>query len=228
MNPYFTRQGIKFILSRIPTIPFRVRRRWYLLYNRWLFWLNDVDYGARLNVCNRFYLKKARGSHIIIGDDFTFSSGEAINPLSRNLRGCIFADRGATIRIGHHTGISSACIWAKTGITIGNRVKIGGDCILLDTDAHNLDYRIRASRERTPDGLPIDGATAASRPIIIEDDVLIGTRCIILKGVTIGARSIIGSGSVVTHSIPPDSIAAGNPCRAIKTINQNPDKPEAR
>ena len=54
---------------------------------------------------------------------------------------------------------------------------------------------------------------------MIEDDVLIGTRCIILKGVTIGARSVIGSGSVVTKSIPPDCIAAGNPCKVVKSID---------
>lgn len=64
--------------------------------------------------------------------------------------------------------------------------------------------------------------TAKSKPIVIEDDVMIGTRCIILKGVTIGARSVIGSGSVVTKSIPADSIAAGNPCRVIRA-NINKD-----
>lgn len=48
---------------------------------------------------------------------------------------------------------------------------------------------------------------------------MIGTRCIILKGVHIGDRCIIGAGSVVVKDIPADSIAAGNPCRVIKKIN---------
>ena len=56
--------------------------------------------------------------------------------------------------------------------------------------------------------------------IEIEDDVLIGTRCIILKGVTIGARSVIGSGSIVTKSIPSDCIAAGNPCKVIRSVSE--------
>jgi acetyltransferase-like isoleucine patch superfamily enzyme len=89
----------------------------------------------------------------------------------------------------------------------------------MDTDAHNLDYRVRASNEMIGKYYK-DSLTAASAPITIEDDVLVGTRCIILKGVTIGARSIIGSGSVVTKSIPSDCIAAGNPCRVIRMINQ--------
>ena len=56
-----------------------------------------------------------------------------------------------------------------------------------------------------------------SKPITIEDDVWIGGGAIILPGVTIGKGSVIGTGSVVTKSIPPYSVAAGNPCRVIKT-----------
>lgn len=119
--------------------------------------------------------------------------------------------------LGDNSGISSACFWANTSITIGNHVKIGGDCLIMDTDAHNLDHLIRRSHDLTSEGYSVDGVSAATVGIVIEDDVLIGTRCIILKGVTIGARSVIGSGSVVTKSIPSDSIAAGNPCRVIRT-----------
>lgn len=65
-----------------------------------------------------------------------------------------------------------------------------------------------------------DGANKINSPIVIEDDVLIGVRCVILKGVTIGARSIIGAGSIVTKSIPADCIAAGNPAKVVKYINR--------
>lgn len=123
----------------------------------------------------------------------------------------------SVIEIGDDTGLSSLCIRAKERITIGNRVNIGGDCILIDSDAHNLDYRIRGSSERIGK-ISKDVLTAKTAPIVIEDDVLIGTRCVILKGVTIGARSIIGSGSMVTKSIPSDCIAAGNTCKVIKSI----------
>lgn len=64
-----------------------------------------------------------------------------------------------------------------------------------------------------------DTQTAKASSISIEDDVLIGTCSIILKGVTIGARSIIAAGSVVTKSIPADCIAGGNPCKVIRYIN---------
>lgn len=88
----------------------------------------------------------------------------------------------------------------------------------MDSDAHNLDYRIRASKELI-DKISKDALTAKTSPIVIEDDVLIGMRCIILKGVTVGARSVIGSGSIVTKSIPSDCIAAGNPCKVIRLLN---------
>ncbi|MCH4017747.1 MAG: hypothetical protein LKE74_04740 [Prevotella sp.] len=54
------------------------------------------------------------------------------------------------------------------------------------------------------------------QPIVIGNDVWLGANCLILKGVTIGARTIIGAGSVVTKDIPADCIAAGNPCEVIK------------
>ena len=54
--------------------------------------------------------------------------------------------------------------------------------------------------------------------IIVKDDVWIGARCIILKGVHIGARSIVAAGSIVTKDVPKDSIVGGNPCRVIKSL----------
>lgn len=184
-----------------------------------MFWMNDVSFGKNMRVYNRFYLYKARGSKLAIGDNFVFTSGEAFNPLCRNIRGCIHLQfPESVIEIGNGTGISSACLWAKQRITIGNRVNIGGDCILMDTDAHNLDFRVRCSKEMIGKYYK-DSLTAASAPIVIEDDVLIGTRCIILKGVTIGARSIIAAGSVVTKSIPADCIAGGNPAKVIKQLD---------
>lgn len=99
-------------------------------------------------------------------------------------------------------------MWIHDSITIGNHVKIGACVLLTDTDAHPIDY---VSRRFSNEG-------TKSAPIVIEDDVWIGAHCVVLKGVTIGARSIIGAGSVVTKNIPADCIAAGNPCKIIKKL----------
>lgn len=111
-------------------------------------------------------------------------------------------------------GISASTIRCRKKITIGNRVTIGADVILLDSDGHSLDYTKRG----TIDDIP------RCKAIEINDDVLIGTRSIILKGVTIGARSIIGSGSIVSKDIPSDCIAAGNPCKVIKYLNNSSEQ----
>lgn len=208
----------KKLVSRLKNLINNPLFYYFVLFNRIKFRCKGVRYGNRMKIFESIYLQKHKDSIIEIGDDFVFSSGKSYNPLCRNIKGSIYAPKGSKIIIGDGVGISSACIWAKKSITIGDNVKIGGDCILLDTDAHSLDYRIRVSKDVNEDGVSLDSLNAKYAPIIIENDVLIGTRCIILKGVTIGARSIIGSGSVVTKSIPPDSIAAGNPCKVIKYL----------
>lgn len=197
----------------------KLRFFYYLYINRLILTINDVKYGRNLKIYNRFYITKHKNAKLTIGNDFVFTSGESFNPLCRNIRGAIYLpEENSQLIIGNNVGISSACIWAKESITIKDNVKIGGDCILMDTDAHNLDYQIRASNLIDSQGRAIDSTTANSKPIVVENDVLIGTRCIILKGVTIGEKSIIGSGSVVTKSIPANCIAAGNPCKVIKTL----------
>jgi len=200
-------------INKIYRVPRKIRRYFYTYWNRFMFWSCGVQFGRNMRIVNKFYLQKGTSATISIGDNFEFTSGEAFNPLCRNIRGCMFVDQGANIQIGNDVGISSACLWAKDNIIIGNNVKIGGGSILIDTDAHSLDYIDR----RNPD---TDSANTKSHPITIEDDVLIGTGCIILKGVTIGARSIIGTGSVVTRPILADCIAVGNPARVIKHLNQ--------
>ena len=194
--------------------------KFYYYYNRALFRLYKIRIGKNATIVNKVYLKIAPGASIDIGNNFTFTSGDALNALSRNIRGCLYAPFPTShIKIGDNVGLSSVCIWAKESVTIGNNVQIGSDCIIIDTDAHNLDYSKRAGHDMlNPDGVSVDHLTAKSKPIVIEDDVMIGVRCIILKGVTIGARSVIGAGSVVTSSIPADSIAAGNPCRVIRKL----------
>lgn len=209
---------IKQILAKSLRIPRKLRMIFYIRWNRLVFWLNGVQFGKNMQVHNRFYLDKNPKATLTIGDNFIFTSGEAYNALCRNIRGCLFLPFAeSVIEIGNNSGISSACLWAKSRITIGDRVKIGGDCILMDTDAHNLDFRVRGSGEMIGK-FAKDSLIATSAPIVIEDDVLVGTRSIILKGVTIGARSIIAAGSVVTKSIPADCIAGGNPAKVIRNL----------
>lgn len=189
-------------------LPKFIKKPFFVFLNRLNLKLNGVKYGQNCNLCNRLHLLVHPGGKVSIGKNFFFTSGDNFNQLSRNIRGSIYVDRLALLTIGDNVGISASCIWASESITIGSNVKIGADCLILDTDAHSLDYLQRREND-----------VRKNLPIKIGDDVLIGTRSIILKGVTIGSRSVIGAGSVVSHSIPDDCIAAGNPCKVIRYVN---------
>ena len=143
-----------------------------------------------------------------IGDNLYFSSGDGVNPIAGNAQGAVYVESDAKLEIGNDVGMSCTRIWCHESVTIGNHVKIGACVLIMDTDVHPMDYSVRRITK--------DGTKSAA--IVIEDDVWVGAHTIILKGVTIGARSIIGAGSVVTKSIPADCVAAGNPCRVIKML----------
>ncbi len=94
-------------------------------------------------------------------------------------------------------------------------VEIGRNCMIADNTTiltHGFDWSVL--REKYGEVL------SSSGKVTIEDNVFIGTGTIILKGVRIGRDSIIGAGSVVTSDIPAGSVAAGNPCKVIMTIDQ--------
>lgn len=188
-----------------------IMRKIWILVNRFRFKRAGIQFGKDMRVCDSIRLKMGSGAQVIIGNNFAFYSGN-YNPLSRNIEGAIELEANARISIGDNVGVSSSCLWVYDYLTIGDNTKIGADCILLDSDAHSLDYMDRR-HGRT------DRPNAKKAGITIGNDVLIGTRSIVLKGVEIGDRTIIGSGSVVTKTIPADCIAAGNPCKVIKYIN---------
>ena len=188
-------------------------RKFWILINRVLFKIYGIQYGKDMRVCNRLYIKINSNASISIGNNFAFSSGGGYNPLARNIKGAIELESDSSLIIGDNVGISSSCLWVYDFLKIGNNVKIGGDCIIMDSDAHSINYIERRNGKT-------DRPNAKKTGITIGNDVLIGTRCIILKGVTIGDRTVIGSGSVVTKSIPSDCVAAGNPCKVIKYISK--------
>lgn len=164
--------------------------------------------GSNVQLPGQLNLVISGNNDIGIGDNFYFSSGNGVNPIASNLQGAIYLENGASLKIGNNVGMSSTRLWIHESAKIGNNVKIGGCVLITDTDAHPMDYMARRSSN--------EGTKSA--PVVIEDDVWVGAHCIILKGVTIGARSVIGAGSVVTKSIPANRVAAGNPCRVIKNL----------
>lgn len=197
---------IRFI-SKILNFPTALRIKFYPYINRMILKSYSAVLGKNIQISGKVHWL-IWGGKVRIGDNLYFSSGDAVNPIGSNLQGAIYMENGASLTIGNDVGMSSTRMWIHDSIKIGNHVKIGACVLMTDTDAHPMDFMARrSSNEETK-----------SAPIVIEDDVWIGAHCIILKGVTIGARSIIGAGSIVTKSIPADRVAAGNPCRVIKKL----------
>lgn len=197
-------------LNKLFHLDMSFKVRFYRLWNILKFRMLGVSLGKGSSIVNKVYLYVGNSAHVSIGDGFDVNSGDNINALCSNIRCSIKVGDNATLTIGNLSGMSGGCIWATDNITIGNHVNIGANCIIMDGDIHNTDWRLRHIDRTSESPIPYK-----HRPITIEDDVWIGANSIILKGVTIGARSIIGAGSVVTKDIPADCIAAGNPCRVI-------------
>lgn len=117
-----------------------------------------------------------------------------------------YCDYGNQIILGDHVFINFNCtILDAAVITIGNNVLIGPN-VQIYAATHPTDWKIRAQGFEN------------AKPITIGDHAWIGGGVVVCPGVTIGARTTIGAGSVVTKDIPSDVVAAGNPCKVIKQL----------
>lgn len=109
-----------------------------------------------------------------------------------------------TLSIGNGTYLNrNTLIVCEDRITIGENCKIAWDVIIMDSDLHPID-------ESTP---------MINKPVDIEDNVWIGCRSIILKGVTIGYGAVVAAGSVVVKDIPPRTVYGGSPAKFIASLD---------
>jgi len=185
---------------------FRIQCNWHrsfihtkhTFWYRMKCWLIGVKIGDDVSFNGKMYISRFKHSAIIIGDHCTFNSHDLFN--TRGIGYCIvrtYTDY-ARIEIGDNTGFSGVSINARRLVKIGKNVMVGAGVIIGDNDDH-------------PERL---GTSEA--PIIIGDNVFIGMKSIVMKGVTIGDNAVIGAGSIVTRDIPANCIAAGVPCKVIK------------
>ena len=101
-------------------------------------------------------------------------------------------------------------------VTIGDNVFFGPNCTIA-TPVHPFRWQERNMKKKS-DGTVYDDEYG--KPITIHSNCWIASNVVITGGVTIGEGCVIGAGSVVTHDIPPNSLAAGNPCRVIREITE--------
>ncbi|PZN32183.1 MAG: maltose acetyltransferase, partial [Proteobacteria bacterium] len=116
-----------------------------------------------------------------------------------------YCDYGSNIELGERVFFNFNCVVLDVCRVRIGRFTLFGPAVQIYTPLHPFEPQLRRSQEY-------------GKPIGIGDDVWVGGGAIILAGVTIGSRAVIGAGSVVTRDIPEDTFAAGNPCRVIRRI----------
>ena len=116
-----------------------------------------------------------------------------------------FCDYGSNIFLGKRVFFNFNCVVLDVcAVRVGD-FTLFGPSVQIYTATHPLEAELRRTRE-------------FAKPVTIGADVWVGGAAVILPGVTIGSRSVIGAGSVVTRDIPDEVFAAGNPCRVIRPI----------
>lgn len=132
--------------------------------------------------------------------------GNAVSIWSNITKTRISVHRGGTVIIGNNNFINGAIISAVNKIVIGDNCKFGPFSMILDSDFHEIqDHHLKGK----------------SSEVIIEDNVWIGAKTTILKGVRIGTGSVVAIGAVVTKDVPPNSVVAGVPAKVISIIKRN-------
>jgi maltose O-acetyltransferase len=117
-----------------------------------------------------------------------------------------FCDYGANIFLGKRVFFNFNCVVLDVcAVRIGD-FTLFGPAVQIYTATHPLEAELRRTRE-------------FAKPVTIGSDVWVGGAAVVLPGVTIGSRSVIGAGSVVTRDIPDDVFAAGNPCRVVRSLS---------
>lgn len=206
----------KRILSDVPGYVFRTLRKlhislsllWGTTLTRCLCFLKGIQIGKN----SKFYGKPRihRNPHCIIsiGNNCTFRSDLTNNIGYKNKCILLAREENSVIEIGDNSSFNGATVSSVEKVIIGKNVMIGYNALIIDSDGHPIDPELRVKHL----------AKGLSKPIYIMDNVWIGANTTILKGVKIGENSVIGANSYITSNIPPNVVAAGNPCKVLMPI----------
>lgn len=203
--PHYTRIALQLVAERLSTVLTRLVCRWW-----------RIKLGGNCSFVGVARFARCRASNIEIGSHGRFLSAVVSNFHGLN-RPCMLSTLkpGAALIVGRDVGMSGTVVCCATRVKIGDRVMLGANTTITDTDSHPIDYRMRFPNVYGEAPEAVETAVS-SAPVIIEDDVFVGMHTLILKGVTIGRGTVIGAGSVVSRSLPAYCIAAGNPARPLR------------
>ncbi|MDO4220564.1 MAG: acyltransferase [Akkermansia sp.] len=160
-----------------------------------------VRFGKGCFVDGKPYVRMAKGSKIILGDDVTLISRMQHNPMLRHRMAIHTLTPEAEIELHDHAGLSGCTLVCCAGISVGEYTIIGPDTLISDTDGHHYSpetgWRIRTAY--------------TGSPISIGKKCFVGARCVILSGASIGDRCVVAAGTVLNRDVPAGHMASGNP-----------------
>jgi acetyltransferase-like isoleucine patch superfamily enzyme len=173
---------------------------------RWEAQFKGVRFEGRSEFLGRPLISLVKGGRMVFGDGVRIYSSVRANPLAcfqpSALR--VLAPEAQLI-LGRNVGMSATAICAGLSIEIGEGTIMGAGAMIIDNDFHHPS----GQWEWTND------SRSKARPIQIGRGVFIGARAIVLKGVTIGDRAVIGAGALVSRDVPAYHLAVGNPARVF-------------
>lgn len=155
---------------------------------------SDFRAGKRLSIQGSLRVKGAGA--VALGDDIIIDCRTDLYTHSKT----------ATVTVGNRTFLNG------TRFGVAESVNIGDDCIIADARIMDTDFHAIGKDRNSKE------AEVLTAPVVIESNVWIAAAAAVLKGVTIGANSVIGFGGVVTGDVPADKIYAGNPAREVGNV----------
>jgi acetyltransferase-like isoleucine patch superfamily enzyme len=187
------------LLYYFNTICFRVYCR---------FFSGNINIEKHVKINNWPILIHRSNAKIVLGNNVLLNSSNRNYHINMFASVKLMCDKpNAIISIGDNTRIHGSCIHAFERIEIGSNCLIAANCQIFDASGHGTSLKERAASQ------------GKSKPIIIGNNVWIGTGCIILPGTTIGNNSVISAGSVVRGVVPEGVVFAGNYAIFIKQLN---------
>jgi acetyltransferase-like isoleucine patch superfamily enzyme len=168
----------------------------------------NVLVGERTDITGNIDQSRAPNSRVVIGKDCMLCGNISLET------------DNALVQIGDNVfiGPGTSLVCTKE-IIIESDILISSDCLIQDSDNHSTDFEIRKKDVADWKRGFHDWTKHPSLPIRISRGAWLGARVIVLKGVTIGEKSVVGAGSVVTKSVDRETIVAGNPARTIRQLN---------
>ena len=200
------------MLEELKIAAWKVLSTIHILPLKW----KGVQFGKNCFIDGKPYVRTAKGSRIILGDDVTLISRERHNPLIKHEVMLTTVTPSAEIRLGNHVGISGCNIVCSNKVSIGDYTIIGPNTTIYDSEGHHYSpdtgWRVRSVR--------------SGSPISIGRKCYIGAECTILSGVTIGDNCVVSAGSIVTRDVPAGHRASGNPatCEPLPKLLGGPGK----